>query len=59
MTRTKKILAMIALILGITTAAASPALADNSMPVPAPDTTTFVAPPDNSMPGPPLDNPLP
>ncbi|MBQ0847287.1 hypothetical protein J8N05_03490 [Streptomyces sp. BH-SS-21] len=41
MTRTKKILATIVLMLGITAAAASPALADNGMPV---------APPDNGMP---------
>ncbi|MBV1936205.1 hypothetical protein [Streptomyces sp. BV286] len=41
MTRTKKIFATIALLAGVTAAAASPALADNSMPAP---------PPDNSMP---------
>ena len=50
MTRTKKILATIALMLGITAAAASPALADNPMPV---------APLDNPMPVAPLDNPMP
>ncbi|WP_328872079.1 hypothetical protein OHT76_19265 [Streptomyces sp. NBC_00287] len=33
MTRTKKIVATIALVLGATAAAAGPALADNAMPV--------------------------
>jgi len=33
MTRTKKALATIAVMLGVTAAAASPALADNGMPV--------------------------
>ncbi|MEV0557992.1 hypothetical protein AB0I27_31605 [Streptomyces sp. NPDC050597] len=50
MTRTKKILATFALVLGIAAAAASPALADNPMPV---------APLDNPMPVAPLENPMP
>ncbi|MEU9783559.1 hypothetical protein AB0H92_21790 [Streptomyces phaeochromogenes] len=50
MTRAKKILTTIALILTSAAASASPALADNSMPAPAPDTTVSVAPPANSAP---------
>jgi len=50
MTRTKKFLAMIALLLGITTATTSPALADNSMPAPPPDNSMPVAPPTDSAP---------
>ncbi|MCX4906415.1 hypothetical protein [Streptomyces sp. NBC_00878] len=50
MTLTKRILATIALILGTAAAAASPALADNSMPTPAPDTSLTVTPSANSAP---------
>ncbi|MGW3418831.1 hypothetical protein [Streptomyces phaeochromogenes] len=50
MTRAKKILTAIALILTAAAASASPALADNSMPTPAPDTTVPVAPPAGSAP---------
>lgn len=50
MTRAKKILTTIALILTATAAAASPALADNSMPAPAPDDAMLVAPLENLMP---------
>ncbi|BFO22420.1 hypothetical protein SHKM778_88080 [Streptomyces sp. KM77-8] len=48
MTRTKKVLATIALVLGITGAVASPALADSHMPVSPQD--TVVAPLDSHMP---------
>jgi len=48
MTRTKKIIATVALVLGATAAAASPALADSHMPV-APQ-NTVVAPLDHNMP---------
>ncbi|MER7189243.1 hypothetical protein [Streptomyces flaveolus] len=48
MTRAKKPLATVALVLGATAAATSPALADNAMPVPPQD--TVVAPLDSPMP---------
>ncbi|MFJ3985219.1 hypothetical protein [Streptomyces fungicidicus] len=48
MTRTKKVLATIALVLGITGAVASPALADNHMPVSPQD--GYAVPLDNHMP---------
>jgi len=48
MTRTKKIIATIALVLGATAAATSPALADHNMPVSPQD--TVVAPLDHNMP---------
>ncbi|MFF5158829.1 hypothetical protein ACFY3N_21860 [Streptomyces sp. NPDC000348] len=48
MTRTKKVLATIALVLGITGAVASPALADNHAPVSPQD--GVVAPLDSHMP---------
>ncbi|MFF3871431.1 hypothetical protein [Streptomyces sp. NPDC001978] len=48
MTRTKKILATIALVLGATAAATSPALANNAMPV-SPQ-GNVVAPLDNHAP---------
>ncbi|MEV7793141.1 hypothetical protein AB0O68_14270 [Streptomyces sp. NPDC087512] len=48
MTRTKKLLATVALVLGATAAATSPALADSHMPTPPQD--TVVAPLDNNMP---------
>ncbi|WP_167459143.1 MULTISPECIES: hypothetical protein [Streptomyces] len=48
MTRTKKIVATIALVLGATAAAASPALADNSVPVSPQD--TVAAPLDSHQP---------
>ncbi|MCZ4508916.1 hypothetical protein O3Q52_12000 [Streptomyces sp. ActVer] len=50
MTRAKKILTTIALILTTAAASASPALADNSMPAPAPDNPMLVAPLENPMP---------
>ncbi|MDQ0950521.1 hypothetical protein QFZ24_004444 [Streptomyces phaeochromogenes] len=59
MTRAKKTLATIALMLGVTAAAASPALADNGMPVAPPDNGMPVAPLDNGMPVAPPDNPMP
>ncbi|WP_221352335.1 hypothetical protein [Streptomyces beigongshangae] len=46
MSRIKKVLATTALMLGIAAAAASPAPADNSMPVAPPDNSMPVAPPD-------------
>ncbi|MFF8878696.1 hypothetical protein [Streptomyces flaveolus] len=48
MTRAKKLLATVALVLGATAAATGPALADNAMPVPPQD--TVVAPIDNPTP---------
>ncbi|MEU9290806.1 hypothetical protein AB0D57_40790 [Streptomyces sp. NPDC048275] len=48
MTRTKKIVATIALVLGATAAAASPALADQHAPVSPQD--TVVAPLDSHAP---------
>ncbi len=51
MTRTKKILATIALVLGIAAAAASPALPTTSH--------AGCAPLDNPMPVAPLENPMP
>ncbi|MEV0224168.1 hypothetical protein [Streptomyces sp. NPDC050704] len=59
MTRTKKILATIALMLGITAAVANPAMADNSPPVAPPDNSAPVAPLDNTPPVAPLDSHLP
>ncbi|MGP4044148.1 hypothetical protein [Streptomyces sp. 2A115] len=50
MTRTKKVLATIALMLGITAAAASPALADQHAPVAPPDSHAPVAPLDRHAP---------
>ncbi|MFI1791810.1 hypothetical protein ACH40D_25870 [Streptomyces olivaceoviridis] len=51
MTLTKKIVATAALILGATAAAASPALADNAMPVsPGNGQATVVTTQDNHMP---------
>ncbi|MEV2198281.1 hypothetical protein AB0I02_45990 [Streptomyces phaeochromogenes] len=50
MTRAKKIVTTIALILTAAAASASPALADNSMPAPAPDTAGSVASSANSAP---------
>ncbi|MFF4017841.1 hypothetical protein [Streptomyces sp. NPDC001843] len=47
MTRTKKILATIALVLGATTVATTPALADHYMPVSGQES---VAPHDHYMP---------
>jgi hypothetical protein len=49
-TRTKKILATIALMLGIITTAASPALADSHSPVAPPDSHSPVAPLDSHIP---------
>ncbi len=48
MSLTRKILATLALIIGVTGAAAGPALADNQMPVSPHD--GVVAPLDNNMP---------
>ncbi|MCX5524757.1 hypothetical protein OG342_18100 [Streptomyces bobili] len=48
MAAAKKITTTIALVLGATATAASPAPADNHMPVSPQD--TVVAPPDNHMP---------
>jgi len=45
MTRTQRFLTTIALMLGVTGAAASPALADNSMPAPRPADAARVAAP--------------
>ncbi|MFD3379876.1 MULTISPECIES: hypothetical protein [unclassified Streptomyces] len=50
MTRAKKILTTIALILTAAAASASPALADNSMPAPAPDSPASVTSPAGSAP---------
>lgn len=50
MTRAKKILTTMALILTAAAASASPALADNSMPAPVPDATASVASSANSAP---------
>ncbi|MFE7033068.1 hypothetical protein ACFU9Y_22380 [Streptomyces sp. NPDC057621] len=59
MTRTQKLLTTLTLMLGVTAAAASPALADNSMPAPAPDNPMPVVALDNPMPVTPPDNPMP
>ncbi|MET9774832.1 hypothetical protein ABZ023_11290 [Streptomyces sp. NPDC006367] len=48
MTRAKKLLATVALVLGATAAATSPALADSHMPVPPQDTVVVT-----------LENPMP
>ncbi|MGC0376658.1 MULTISPECIES: hypothetical protein [unclassified Streptomyces] len=48
MTRTKKVLATIALVLGITGAAAGPALADNHAPVGPQDSVVVTL--ENAMP---------
>ncbi|MEV5145467.1 hypothetical protein AB0L14_13720 [Streptomyces sp. NPDC052727] len=51
MTLTKKVVATVALILGATAAAASPALANNAMPVsPGGSQTTVVTPQDSHAP---------
>ncbi|MER5752392.1 hypothetical protein [Streptomyces sp. NPDC002088] len=51
MSRTKKIVATIALVLGATASAASPALADSHMPVsPQDQSATVVTPLDSHMP---------
>lgn len=51
MTLTKKVVATVALIIGATAAAASPALANNAMPVSSENgQTTVVTPQDNHMP---------
>ncbi|MFH9084433.1 MULTISPECIES: hypothetical protein [unclassified Streptomyces] len=51
MTLTKKVVATVALVLGATAAAASPALADNAMPVSPQDSqVTVVTPLDQHAP---------
>ncbi|MEV0177391.1 hypothetical protein AB0I00_40625 [Streptomyces sp. NPDC050803] len=59
MTRAKKIVATVALVIGTTAVAASPALANNSMPVTPLDNSMPVTPLDNSMPVTPLNNSMP